>query len=81
MTEEELKELLRDIWSREVSAVEQDNTNWADNVRVGFEQWYSGGNAKCPSIRRDSNGNYTLMQAHQAWLAWWQAAIQFHNPS
>jgi len=52
-----------------------NNTNRAD-IRIGFERWYSGDNTKCPSIRRDSNGDYTLMQAHLAWLAW-QAAIQW----
>lgn len=41
-------------------------------VRLEFERWYSDGDLNCPSIERANQG-YRLMQAQQAWIAWYSS--------
>lgn len=46
----------------------------SDEVRQAFEAWFSNNVPDCQSIRRDAEGNYMLMQACQAWVAWKRCA-------
>ena len=46
-------------------------------IRQRFENWYSE-NGKWPkAVERDSKGDYKLMQACAAWIAWRASAREF----
>lgn len=49
------------------------------NCREEFEKWYSNNDPDCPSIIRNADGNYRLMQAHSAYETWF-ACWQHLNP-
>lgn len=41
-----------------------------EELRTGFENWFTKDNPRCPSIERSHNGIYKIMQTQSDWEAW-----------